>query len=175
MVNWLQGSRVRKVNDIWYLFSAVYGAFIQFISCLVHCMIYVVIEWHEQGIICPKLCVMKRMEPASKGWCLSAQVLENRSERGGKPKIMLVWGSIHNSLSWALHSLSHEKICRRTSPVIISKMPLHIAKQWHAHVFKRGKAHFYSAFAKGGLTNPVDCLFCKSKILICLLFIYMEL
>lgn len=63
MIDGVQAGKVGKVNHICRFFFSLEWLLIQRVRWLVHGVIYVVIEWHEQGVVCPELSVVKRMKP----------------------------------------------------------------------------------------------------------------
>ena len=63
MINGLQAGKMGKMNHIHCFIFGLQWFLIQRIRWLVHGVVYVIIEWHEQGVVCPELCVVKRMEP----------------------------------------------------------------------------------------------------------------
>ena len=65
MIDGVQASKMGKMNHIYCFFFALEWLLIQRIWWLVHGVIYVVIEWHEQGVVCSELSVVKRMKPKS--------------------------------------------------------------------------------------------------------------
>lgn len=63
MIDGLQAGKMGKMNHFYCFLFALEWFLIQRIWWFVHGVVYVVIEWHEQGVVCPELCVVKRMEP----------------------------------------------------------------------------------------------------------------
>ena len=43
---------------------------------LVHRAIYVIAEWHEQGVVCSELCVVEGMEPTKSHHHLDIRIVE---------------------------------------------------------------------------------------------------
>ena len=58
-----------EVNNMWPLNLPSEHGLVQSIIGRVHCTVHVIVNWHEQGVVYPELCVVKRMEPDRQSSC----------------------------------------------------------------------------------------------------------